>query len=262
MAAYDAAVAVWNELRDALDDAVPSFHAAQLEFFHYMCTSMKVPAAAEEALAALAAGHCVVIGLQRTGEAASSRESASPAEEILLKVVDTVRDSLPKGDARPRAWAARVKAIGLPPNPLDALIGALGGADRVSEMTGRASRRVLEGDTWRVEVRHRGNPTPVNLAEKDAFMDGRKMVCIISDACSSGLSLHADMGAANQALRVHITLDAPWAADKFVQQLGRTHRSNQRQPPRHVIMPTTTRWRRPGSSPSGWFRRSSSRAER
>ena len=30
MAAYDAAVAVWNELRDALDDAVPSFHAAQL----------------------------------------------------------------------------------------------------------------------------------------------------------------------------------------------------------------------------------------
>eukprot|EP00939_MAST-03C_sp_MAST-3C-sp1_P003299 g3299.t1 len=127
----------------------------------------------------------------------------------------------------------RVRDLCLPHAALDSLIAQLGGKRRVAEMTGRR-RRVVGGV---VDVRDCGRGTDdVNIRERRAFMRGDKLVAIISDAASTGISLHADRGCANQRRRVHITLELPWSAEKAVQQLGRSHRSNASSAPRYELV--------------------------
>lgn len=124
----------------------------------------------------------------------------------------------------------------MPDNPLDILIQSLGGQTKVAELTGRKERY----DRNLGKFVSRGDPgTPqkdINLVEMRNFQGGKKRVAILSGAAGTGISLHAGNDVANQQQRVHITLQVGWSADKAMQMFGRTHRTNQKQPPQYVML--------------------------
>ena len=223
--------------------------SAHLRFFSQMIMAAKIPEVVEMVKKSLREGMCCVIGLQTTGEAAGGASDEdvndlfSNAANAIISLVETY--CFPGTDAEKEELLREIKGIALPPNPLDDLIAQLGGPKKVAEMTGRKARWVKSTtrggkDTWKLTKRvkdDRGELT-VNVEERKMFQTGRKLVAIISEAASSGISLQADRRCGNQRRRVHITLQLPWASDQIVQQMGRSHRSNQSSAPMFKLMMT------------------------
>jgi len=255
--------------RQAKSAARSAFESAKQRFFGHLLTSMKTPTLIASINRDLAAGHAAVVQIVSTGEALMERRLAEiPPEEwndvrvdITPReyVLDYLAHSFPvqlyepftDGDgnlsSRPvyrdgqpvesrEAAARRDRLIehlaSLPPVPgaLDQIVQRFG-VDLVAEVTGR-SRRIIRkssanGDRLVVENRAAAS----NLAETSAFMDDKKRILVFSDAGGTGRSYHADLSVQNQRLRVHYLLEPGWKADAAIQGLGRTNRTNQKQPP-------------------------------
>jgi hypothetical protein len=117
---------------------------------------------------------------------------------------------------------------------LDALINHFG-SEYVAEITGRTRRLItLENGEQKLETRS----SRTNIVETDHFMQGRKRILVFSDAGGTGRSYHASLTHPNQQRRVHFLLEPGWRADKAIQGLGRTNRTNQASAP--IFRPVTT----------------------
>ncbi|XP_041357018.1 protein FORGETTER 1-like [Gigantopelta aegis] len=273
---YNQATHVWNELRKALDSAMlrtncsnnrlwAQFWSSHQRFFKQLCMGMKVPTVVKEAQQALDSGCCVVIGLQTTGEASLVSELTkskgtlkgfvSLCREILSRFIQQYFpikiEGVKEVDQPDDEWSVQAKKmllafankIDLPHSPLDEMIDELGGPDGVSEMTGRKGRIVRRSQKEIPVYEVRGQESDsciesLNVKERNMFMEGKKLVAIISDAASTGISLHSDLRVANQRRRIHLTVELAWSADKAVQQLGRSHRSNQSCGPLYKLLTT------------------------
>ncbi len=106
------------------------------------------------------------------------------------------------------------------------------GHHQVAEITGRSQRIILEDGRYQLAQR----PGASNLAETAAFQSGEKRVLIFSAAGGTGRSYHADLACANQQLRRHYLVEAGFEPIVACQGVGRSHRSNQAQPPEIVLL--------------------------
>jgi predicted RNA methylase len=127
----------------------------------------------------------------------------------------------------------RLASVRVPQGPLDLLLDHFG-VDVVAEVTGRGRRFVLKADEKTGQQRRieEKRTQSTNAAEIDTYQQGKKKVLVFSDAGGTGGSYHADLRAPSKdARRVHYVVDGGWRADKALQGLGRTHRSNQASAP-------------------------------
>jgi hypothetical protein len=255
--------------RQAKAAAHSAFESNKQRFFNHLITAMKCPTLIRAIERDLAEGQAAIVQLVSTSEALMERRLAQiPAGEWNDLSVDVtpkeyVLDYLAHGfptqlhepytdddgnllsrpvfvdgqpvhsrEAEERRDALIEHLAALPPvaGALDQILHHFG-ADAVAEVTGRGRRIVrkqhLGGSVLAVENR----PASANLAETEAFMDGKKNILIFSDAGGTGRSYHADLAARNQRKRVHYLLEAGWKADAAIQGLGRSNRTNQKQPP-------------------------------
>lgn len=133
------------------------------------------------------------------------------------------------------------ESLALPESPLDSIVRHYG-RNMVAELTGRKKtieRNPVSGKWESVSRAPEGVPLDkINGYEMNQFQNGGKRVAVISKASSAGFSLHSDKKAKNQQPRVHIVAELSWSADDQMQTFGRSHRSNQIQPPEYWIVST------------------------
>ncbi len=267
--------------KNAKAAARSAFESSKQRFFNHLLTSMKTPALLKGTANDLEDGHAPIVQLVSTGAALTERRLAQiPTEEWGdLQVDVTPREyvidylmhsfpvqlfeefsdaagnlsSRPVHDANGNPIICReaerrrdelVETLGsLPaiPTALDQIVQHFG-TGKVAEITGRSRRIVRREDSTSIaRYAVQSRPGSANLDEARAFMDDEKGILVFSDAGGTGRSYHADLAAKNQRLRLHNLLEAGWRADVAIQGLGRSHRTNQKQPPRFRMIATNVK---------------------
>lgn len=274
----DAALKLINGKGRTKGKALSQFYTSQLRFFDSIIIAMQTPSVITDIEQQLAEGKSAVIQLTTTGEAATGRALEKNAEEdgsledlditprdILMQYVESsfptaqreeyideegnkaqreATDS--KGNIIQNAEAVAMRdalldklgSLSVPEAPLDMIINHFG-PDQVAEITGRKRRVVRkkqEDGSEKKEVERRGEAA--SNAEKAAFQSGRKRILIFSDAGGTGASYHASNRIENKQQRVHYLLQPGWRADKAIQGLGRTHRTDQAHAPTYTLVTT------------------------
>ena len=259
--------------RNAKAAARSAFESNKQRFFNHLLTAMKCPTLIAELVRDLEAGHAAVLQIVSTNEALLDRRLAAiptsewadlsiditPREYVLdylshsfpTQLFELYTDDEGNLHSRPaydsdgnplvsrEAVERRDRMIehlaSLPPvqGALDQILHRFG-TDLVAEVTGRSRRIVRRQDRLCIETR----PASANFAETAAFMDDDKRILVFSDAGGTGRSYHADLGCRNQRRRIHYLLEPGWKADAAIQGLGRSNRTNQKQPP--VFRPVAT----------------------
>ena len=259
--------------RNAKAAARSAFESNKQRFFNHLLTAMKCPTLIAAITRDLEDGHACVLQIVSTNEALLDRRLAeiptsewgdltidiTPREYVLdylshsfpTQLFELYSDDEGNLLSRPatdqngnpvisrEAVERRDRMIehlaSMPPvqGALDQILHRFG-TDLVAEVTGRSRRIVRRHDRFCVETR----PASANFAETAAFMDDDKRILIFSDAGGTGRSYHADLSAKNQRQRIHYLLEPGWRADAAIQGLGRSNRTNQKQPP--VFRPVAT----------------------
>ena len=259
--------------RNAKAAARSAFESNKQRFFNHLLTAMKCPTLIAAIARDLEAGHASILQVVSTNEALLDRRLAqiptsewgdlsidiTPREYVLdylshgfpTQLFELYSDEEGNLHSRPATDADGNPVISreaverrdrmiehlasLPPvqGALDQILHRFG-TDLVAEVTGRSHRVVRRGDRLCVETR----PASANFAETAAFMDDDKRILVFSDAGGTGRSYHADLACKNQRQRIHYLLEPGWRADAAIQGLGRSNRTNQKQPP--VFRPVAT----------------------
>jgi hypothetical protein len=259
--------------RNAKAAARSAFESNKQRFFNHLLTAMKCPTLIARIAGDLEEGHSVVLQVVSTNEALLERRLAeiptsewadlsidiTPREYVLdylshsfpTQLFELYSDdegnllSRPAYDADGNPVVSRealerrdrmIEHLASSPpvqGALDQILHRFG-TETVAEVTGRSRRIVRRGDRLCVESR----PGSANFAETAAFMDDDKRILVFSDVGGTGRSYHADLGCKNQRQRVHYLLEPGWRADAAIQGLGRSNRTNQKQPP--ICRPVAT----------------------
>ena len=263
---------------NAKSSAVSQYYSAIQRFYNQVLTSMSMPSVIDSIKKELAAGHSCVLQLVNTNEAEQERQVAkikdtngslddldiTPRGVLIgylensfpVQVYEDYTDENGNTYSRPahdsqgnpvldkKAIAMRdalieqINEMSVPDGPLDMLFDAFG-SDAVAEVSGRKRRIVSKtnenGETVRVEERRSAH---ANDAEIQAFQDGKKRILVFSGAGNTGKSYHSDLNAKNQQQRIHYLLQPGWNASEATQGFGRTHRSNQANTPKFVLVTT------------------------
>lgn len=242
-------------------------------FFNQVMTSMQVPTLLKDMDEKLAKDESCVIQLVNTNEQAQRRGIAELEENETLEDLDIspkrmllewVEKSFPvkqyeehtdeNGNPflvlvvnpdgspvlNPEAVAMRdrllmqLAAVPAPDNPMDQIISYYG-QDKVGEVSGR-KQRIIPGPDGAPVIQ----PWSKGKSKADvrSFMDGKKKILMFTDAGGTGASYDADRAAKNQTVRNHYPLQTGWRAENCMQAFGRTHRANEKQPPKYILIST------------------------